>query len=194
MESQDSEFSSQDNQNATAANRENQSETGFLALAAAEDLSIPEIAWLEATFLSRSLPWLELIRDYISSPRKKLIQVSSELSNLIATRRGWLQELSENYPADPETARERRIAIRCLNFLADWDNAYPDLAQNNHWNAGRKIVAQHMPTMIKCEQQRLDFLDKVVELKTTNGLELHQDESRLQLEQLQSLFQLLEAR
>ena len=192
MESQDSEFSSPDSKYSATADNANQPSNGFLDLAATEELSIPEIAWLEANFLDRSLPWLEYFQTHIK-PSENRPEAAASLGEIITTRRRWLQELSEAYPVDPETARERRIAIRCLNHLADWDSVYPDL-KSSPLHHRQRVLIERMQILLASEQRHLSFLEKIYTKETDTGIDLHREESRLQLEQLQHLNQSLENR
>ncbi len=192
MESQDSQFSSLNSSKSATEENANQSSNGFLDLAATEELSIPEIAWLEANFLDRSLPWLEYFQAHLK-PSESRPEATNSLAEMIATRRRWLQELAEAYPVDPETARERRIAIRCLNHLADWDTVYPDI-KSRSLHHRQKALIERMQILLAAEQRHLDFLEQIDIEDGDPGVGLHREESRLQLEQLQHLNQSMENR
>jgi hypothetical protein len=190
MESQDSEFSSLDSNYPAAADNANQPSHGFLDLTATEELSTPEVAWLEANFLSRSLPWLEYLQTCIKPP-KDFPEATVTLGELISTRRYWLKELSEAYPVNPETARERRIAIRCLNHLANWDSVYPEL-KSRPLHHRQRALAERMKILLASEKRHLDFLEQIDIERTDSTIDLHREELRLQLEQLQYLNNSLE--
>ena len=192
MESQDSEYGSLGTPSSAAVNNADQPSPGFLDLAVTEELSIPEIAWLEANFLDRSLPWLEYFQTHIK-PSESRPKAATTLGEMISTRRRWLQELSEANPVDPETARERRIAIRCLNHLADWDSVYPDFKSPSLHHRQRALI-ERLQILLASEQRHLNFLEQVGVRGADSGAGLHREESRLQLEQLQHLNQSLEKR
>ncbi len=187
MVSQDPEFHSQADPVSSTAETADRPTAGFLSPDVIEKLAPPETAWLEATFLRKSLPWLDFLQRNLNLPATVRPEAVAMLTGIGTERREWLEQLAQDFPSEPESARERRIVVRYLNHLASWDQIYPDLDAYSRRHKRRQGGPGLLAVLLTAEKRRLAFLTTVQEQPAGQGLELHLAESRRQLEQLEQL-------